>query len=280
MAFYSKHDRVLRQFVPSVARLSYNPFFKIAGDAIARVLARPFPELRELPPNHLCIRVGCGNRIFNSHVMFIKASSDCWLTFLSRKYCASDSDVVEIGCGCGRIARALKEPWFQGTYLGVDIDAEMLEYCRNNFPAERFKFILSPHKNSTYSSNNLRDTSKTGPRFVIAAPDSKDFVYAFTAYTHLLEGEVADYLHETYRILRAEGIMYIDFFCIEHVELGQRWTFQHRLGNAYVENARYPEAAVAYHESFMTELATNCGFREVTVTPPLGGGQTEMVARK
>src|SRR6266446_8558588 len=145
MAFYSKHDRIFRRFVPSVAKASYNPFFKIAGDAIARVLARPFPELRDLPPNHLCIRVGSGNRILNGHVNFIKTSTDCWLAFLSRRYCTSGSDVVELGCGCGRVARALKDPWFEGTYVGVDIDSEMLEYCRQNFPVGRFEFLLSPH---------------------------------------------------------------------------------------------------------------------------------------
>jgi SAM-dependent methyltransferase len=280
MAFYSKHDRLVRKLVPSVARLSYHPFFKRVGDAIARMLARPFPELRDLPPNHLCIRIGCGNRIFNSHVMFIKASSDCWLTFLSREYCKPNADVVELGCGCGRIAQSLREPWFQGTYVGVDIDNEMIDYCRKNFQAERFQFILSPHKSTTYSSGNLWDTSIDEHALVVAKPNSKDFVYAFTLYTHLLENEITDYLRETYRILRSRGIMYMNFLCIEHVELGRRWTFQHRHGNAYVENERYPEAAVAYHEAFMTELATSCGFREVTVSPPQGGGQTELVARK
>jgi hypothetical protein len=66
----------------------------------------------------------------------------------------------------------------------------------------------------------------------------------------------------------------------EDVELGGRWTFQHRSGNAYIESVRYPEAAVAYHETFMTGLATGCGFRDVIVTPPHGGGQTELVGRK
>jgi hypothetical protein len=63
------------------------------------------------------------------------------------------------------------------------------------------------------------------------------------------------------------------------VELGRRRTFTHRRDNAYVESARYPEAAVAYHEAFTIELATNCGFREVTVGPQ-GGAQSELVARK
>ena len=73
--------------------------------------------------------------------------------------------------------------------------------------------------------------------------------------------------------------MYMSFLCMEHVKLGGRWTFQHRLGNAYVENLQYPEAAVAYHEAFMTKLVADCGFRGVTVTPR-GNAPSELVARK
>jgi SAM-dependent methyltransferase len=281
MALYSKHDRTYRKLVPSVARLSYNPVVKIAGDAIARMLALPFPELRDLPPNHLRIRVGAGNRIFNGHVDFFQASTRCWLVFLSQKYCTSSSDVVELGCGCGRIARALKDPWwdpwFKGTYVGVDIDQEMIEYCRNNFPAPCFQFVLSPHKSVTYSSNKSCAVRETADNLTIADPESKDFVYSFSLFTHLLETEVLDYLQETYRTLRIDGIMYMTFFCMEHVELGRRWTFQHQRGNAYVESLRYPEAAVAYHEVFMTEAVRSCGFREVTV---LKGAPSTLVARK
>jgi len=85
-------------------------------------------------------------------------------------------------------------------------------------------------------------------------------------------------MQESYRILRTNGIMFMTFFCIEHVELGGRWTFGNRRGNAYIESARYPEAAVAYHEAFMVDLAKNCGFREVTVAPKKG--QSELVALK
>jgi SAM-dependent methyltransferase len=280
MGWYSRYDRILRKFLPSVARLSYNPYAKITANTIAGVLSLPFPEFRALPPNHLCIRTGSGNRIFNNHVNFILKSSQCWLTFLSRDYCTRRSDVVELGCGCGGIARALKDPWFEGTYVGVDVDEEMIQYCQQDFSDKRFKFILSPHKSATYSPHSLHVPSKTGCDLMIAEAESKDFVYSISLYSHLLEAEVVDYLKETYRILRAGGLMYMTFFCLEHVKLGRRWTFTHRCGNAYVENARYPEAAVAYRQLYMIETATNCGFRGVTINPPQGGAQSELVARK
>jgi SAM-dependent methyltransferase len=280
--FYSKHDRVLRHFVPSMARVSYNPFVKKAGDAIARMLAWPFPELHDLPPNHLCLRVGSGNRIFNGHINFIQAGDHWWLVFLSRKYCTSKSDVVELGCGCGRIARPLRDPWwdpwFEGTYVGVDIDSEMIEYCRSNFPEGQFQFIISPHRSATYAPDNLHRMQETPSKFVIADEQSKDYVYALSLYSHLFEKEIVEYLEESYRILRTSGIMFMTFFCIEHVELGGRWTFRHPRGNAYIESVQYPEAAVAYNEAFMIDLARKCGFREVTVAP--GKGQSELVALK
>ena len=137
---------------------------------------------------------------------------------------------------------------------------------------------MSPHKSKTYSPNELCVAPETACNAAIAGAKSKDFVYSLSLYTHLLETEALDYLRETYRVLRPDGIMYMTFFCMEHVELGHRWTFQHRRGNAYVESLRYPEAAVAYHEAFMTELAVSCGFREVTVRG--GGIASELVARK
>jgi SAM-dependent methyltransferase len=206
-----------------------------------------------------------------------------WLKFLSRKYCASNSDVVELGCGCGRIARALRDPpwdpWFHGTYVGVDIDCEMIEYCRSNFPEGRFQFILSPHKSTVYSPQNSYDApAATRSKLFIADEQSKDFIYSLSLYSHLLETEVIEYMEESYRLLRTNGIMYMTFFCIEHVKLGGRWTFRHRRGNAWIESAHLPEAAVAYHEAFMIDLAKKCGFREVTVFP--NEGQSELVSLK
>lgn len=283
MGFYSKYDRIWRRFVPSLAKVSYNSLAKIAGDTIAKTLGSPFPELKQLPPNHLRIRSGTGNRLFNGHITFIQAGNEMWLKFLSRQYCTPNADIVELGCGCGRIARPLKEPswdpWFQGTYIGVDIDQEMIEYCRSNFPDGRFQFIISPHKSTVYSPGKAYD----GPvarssNFFIAEEQSKDFVYSLSLYSHLLETEAIEYVEKSYRLLRPEGIMYMTFFCIEHVELGGRWSFRHRCGNAFIESAQFPEAAVAYHEAFMVDLAKNCGFREVAVSPK--AGQSELVAFK
>jgi SAM-dependent methyltransferase len=271
-------DRTFRKFVPSVGKASYNPIVKIAGDTLANVLALSFPELRELPPNHLRIRIGVGNQVLRNHVHFLQMGAWTWLSFMSRRYCSFNSDVVELGCGCGRIAWPLKDPWFEGTYLGVDIDTEMIEYCRHNFPAGRFQFLLSPHRSNTYSATNGTARGDRNLGFLVADPDSKDFVYSISLYSHLLEEEFADYLRESFRILRSGGCMYLTFFCMEDVQLGQRWTFAHRRGNAFIENMDLPEAAVAYHKAYVVEMAKSLGFREITIIPR--AVQSVLVARK
>jgi SAM-dependent methyltransferase len=268
---YSRFDRAFRKVIPSVGKLSYNPIVKVIGDSISDVIALPFAELRDLPANHLRIRIGVGNRIFANHVHFVQMGSDIW-------YCAFNSDIVELGCGCGRIAYPLKGQWFEGTFVGVDIDEEMISYCRQKFPGDRFKFVLSEHRSKTYSSNSHNVREPGTQKLVIGDTQSKDFIYSISLYSHLLEKELDEYLRETYRLLRPGGLMYLTFFCMEHVKLGNRWTFSHQRGSSYIEDERYPEAAVAYRQDFIKDLIKAIGFSEVSVIPR--DIQSALIARK
>lgn len=258
-------DRIARKFVPSTARLSYNPFLNLIGDFIANILGSPFSEWRDLPPNHLRVRVGVGNKLINNHAFFAAIGANHWVHWLSRSYCNFKSDIVEIGCGCGRIARTLNEPWFEGTFVGVDIDPEMIEWCRAYFSPGRFRFVLSPHRSKTYSNGVDACSNNQQLRFAIDEPNSKDFVYSTSLLTHLLEQELTYYIDTAYELLRPRGTMLMTFFCPEHLVLGDRWTFKHRIGNAFVENQVYPEAAVGYSEDYIRSITRAAGFSQVEV---------------
>jgi SAM-dependent methyltransferase len=275
---YSIFDHAIRRFVPSTARISFNPVVKAVGNSIAYAFSLPFPELRDLPPNHLRIRVGVENRLLANHIHHLQMGYRFWLSFFSRHYCKPDSDIVELGCGCGRIAYPLREDWFEGTYVGVDVDQEMIEYCRRSFNKDRFKFILSTHASKTYSSGRPRPQMRPDHGLSISDHESKDFIFSVSLYSHLLEPEVVEYLTESFDILRPGGAMFLSFFCIDHIERGSRWTFMHRRGNAFIENEKYPEAAVAYQLAYMVDLVRKIGFREVSVAPM--GIQSELLARK
>jgi SAM-dependent methyltransferase len=267
-------DRFIRRLIPSTAKLSYNPMFRAVGDAISEIPSLLYSEFRGLPPNHLRVRIGVGNKILFNHGYHLQAGAGFWLSWLSSGYVKADSDILEIGCGCGRIAHHLRGDWFVGSYVGIDIDQELLDWCASNFPAPKFSFLPSPHVSATYASRPLDGGE------LITFPEAweKDFIYSTSLYTHLLEKELENYTRESFRVLRPNGVMYMTFFCLNSVELGNRWTFSHKIGEAFVENIKYPEAAVAYTRDFMERLCHSVGFRQVLIIE--GPGQSALICRK
>jgi SAM-dependent methyltransferase len=111
---------------------------------------------------------------------------------------------------------------------------------------------------------------------------STDVVTSQSLYTHLLADDVRRYTEEAARVLAPGGRMAMTVFCLEHIrsspEFGGRWTFEHRVGDAFVESRRVPEAAVAYEEAYLVDLARQVGFGDVQVERVLP--QSWLVATK
>jgi SAM-dependent methyltransferase len=256
-----------RRFVPSISRLTYVPvvkWFLDLFDIIPRLL---FREFRGLPPNHLRCRVGVGNRLFFNQALYLMRGERHWLYWMSQGWCGLDSDIVELGVGCGRRAFHIRDlahhdEKYTGSYLGIDIDAEALEWCRQNFD-KRFEFVQSSHEGTSY----VNDQSRSGSYRIPRDDDSVDFVFGMSVFTHLLEDEVRNYLEEGARILHEGGKMVVSCFCIDlnPRKVGDRHSFQHRIGEAYVESLRQPGAAVAYDSTFLRKAAVEAGFADAEI---------------
>lgn len=276
-------ERVARRLVPSTSLLSHNPLFKLivnASDIPAKLM---WKEFRRLPPNHMRIRIGVGNRFFSNQMNHLVAAEGFWLYWMSAGAVNHQSTIVDIGCGCGRFAHHLRDSNFQGRafcgrYYGIDVDQEMLEWCRRNFDAERFEFFHSTDASKSYKQDG------TGSTFNLPIPDgSVDLVFSTSLYTHLLEPEMRNYSEEAVRILKPGASMSMSFFCLDYPPptYGGRHTFSHRIGNAAVESLKVPEAAVAYTEAFMLQVAKEVGFSSAEVIPrPAAGWQSVLVARR
>jgi hypothetical protein len=76
-------DRALRKLFPSTSKLTFNPLFRAAVNAFDVVPRLVFPEFRALPPNHLRIRIGVGNRILNNQTHFLVHARDFWMFVFS-----------------------------------------------------------------------------------------------------------------------------------------------------------------------------------------------------
>lgn len=257
----------LRRLLPSVSRLTYHPLVKRLLDLLDVIPAWFYKEFRRLPPNHLRCRVGVSNRIFANQVLHLQRGVPHWLYWFGAGWCSLDSDIVEIGVGCGRRAMHVRDLTFhgrrfEGTYLGIDIDEEALTWCRENFDG-RFEFVQSTHPSRSYVNTASRRDAYRIPR----DDGSTDFVFGTSVFSHLLEDEARNYLAEGARILRPGGRMVVTCFCLdlEPRKLGDRYTFSHRMGNAYVESLSQPEAAVAYESSYLCALARELGFSEAEI---------------
>ncbi|HYF20663.1 MAG TPA: class I SAM-dependent methyltransferase [Ramlibacter sp.] len=275
--------RMARRAVPSLAALSYNPVLKHVlslGDIAPPLL---FKEFRGLPPNYMRVRIGAGSRLFHNQVVYLNAARNFWYYMFERGLADLDSHIVDIGVGCGRYAHHLRDydfkgDKFKGRYTGIDIDDEMLGWCKSHFDAGRFEFLKSTHTSAAY-----RNGSGGKGFYAIPLPDaSADLVFSTSLYTHLLEEELRNYTQEAFRVLRPGRHMAMYVFCLDFPPptFTTRHTFAHRMGPAAVESLANPEAAVAYESAYLLSLCRELGFREASIKTVKGEAQPLLLAMR
>lgn len=161
--------------------------------------------------------------------------------------------VLDIGCGVGRMARPLAG-WLasEGSYDGFDLVGEALDWCRDRYPADRFRFARLDVHNARYHPGG----SAPAERARFPYPDGAfDFAFAASVFTHLLPGAVERYLAETARVLRPGGRALLTFFLAEE----PAWRLRHPLGAALVADPALPEEAIGYPEAWVRERIAAAG---------------------
>jgi ubiquinone/menaquinone biosynthesis C-methylase UbiE len=164
---------------------------------------------------------------------------------------APGDDVLDVGCGIGRMAIPLTAYLDGGSYRGFDVGKEMIRWCQRNVTPRHpsFEFAWAPVYNSKY--NPFGDLDGAGFRFPYD-DDSFDFAFATSLFTHLQPREIRHYLAEAARVLRPGGRCLFTFFLLDP-EVERRLAagetsiaFTHPLGSARVADPRRPEEAIAY----------------------------------
>lgn len=127
------------------------------------------------------------------------------------------NDILDIGCGSGRLAFALKD-FLSGKYVGFDILKEPLEYARIKCSREDWEFNL-------IEKNNLQNVL---PYF--------DFITFFSVFTHILDEDIFFYLKESIRLLKPSGkiiFSFLDFECESHWFIFEN-SLENRAGKAVI----------------------------------------------
>jgi len=149
--------------------------------------------------------------------------------------------VLEIGCGAGRVTRALAEVF--GEVYGVDVSGEMIERAR---PA------LAAFPNAHVYRNNGMDLS--------VVPDLPfDFAFSFIVFQHIPSHQIVEnYVREVHRLLRPGGLFKFQVMGGGGVRPRKaRFPF-HRRSNQPDPNDTWQGAQ--FSEEAVLEMAKRCGF--------------------
>lgn len=174
-------------------------------------------------------------------------------------------NVVEIGCGVGRVAIPLTEILTDGTYLGTEVIRTHFEWCRDNIGARNPNFQFIYH--------DIHDTLHN-PKGTLHAKDIRlpvesgtvDIILLHSVFTHMLRDEIVHYMREFRRILKPTGRVYASCFLVNDDALkavrdapreGWKVQFKHRYGEGcYINSPQEPRAAVAFEDRVFVEMAS------------------------
>jgi SAM-dependent methyltransferase len=177
-----------------------------------------------------------------------------------------DHDVLDVGCGIGRMAVPLTgylSP--DSSYHGFDIVPTGVRWCQENISARypNFHFQVADIYNQRYNPTG----SATSENYTFPFPeDSFDFSYATSVFTHMLPADVENYLKELARVIRPGGRVLNTFFLLDRSNGrgpdSDRATipFSVEEDGYWTVSRRTPEVAIAFEEQVIRALYERHGF--------------------
>jgi SAM-dependent methyltransferase len=183
-----------------------------------------------------------------------------------------DARVLEVGCGCGRIAAALA-PYLSenGSYDGFDVSPPLLNWCRQELQPRlpHFRFRLA---DEVHAPGHNPSGTKSAAEFNFPYPSgSFDLVILASVLTHMLPEPIENYLRETARVLQSGGSAFMSVFLFDEaaaiaVNGGTTiFDFRHRMGPCLAFDAGHPEEGVACEQTWFLGEVDRAGLRQATV---------------
>jgi SAM-dependent methyltransferase len=137
-----------------------------------------------------------------SQVAAFFAIGEAWSQMVAH-YLPPSPRVVDIGCGCGKLARFFY--LIPGlTYVGIDLFAPSIRWCNKVFApfSDRFQFVHFDGHSEVYNPTGKVKASE----YVLPLEDGEaDMTVCASLFTHLFEPDAKQYLSQIERITKPGG---------------------------------------------------------------------------
>lgn len=184
-----------------------------------------------------------------------------------------DDRVLDVGCGCGRMAVPLLNYISDKSgYWGFDITREGISWCNQRIASRRsnFHFSLADIYNKHYH-----------PEGRIPAVEYRfpcedcffDFVFLTSVFTHVRAPEMNHYLSEIARVMKPGARCLMSFFLLNpdaarFTEAVPTLDFKFKLKDCYSAHEDPPEAAIAFDEHYVRSRLAAWGLRLIEPIHP------------
>jgi ubiquinone/menaquinone biosynthesis C-methylase UbiE len=190
----------------------------------------------------------------------------------------SDSHVLDVGCGAGRVAVPLTAYLsHEARYEGLDVSSWAIDWCKNEI-GSRYPTFSFQHAD-VFSAQYYPQGATRPKDYALPYDDDQfDVICAMSLFTHMLPDGFERYLSEFVRVLKDGGRAFMTFYLLNDeslrsIEAGKpdaQFRFEHSLGDCRVTYADAPEYVVGYREEFVIQAAKQAGLR---VREPISYGQ-------
>lgn len=186
---------------------------------------------------------------------------DEFFEILKRHGLTSDMDILDVGCGQGRMARPLVGFLEGGSYSGFDISKAGIDWSQNQYSdVPNFTFEHVPVFNKRYNPKGSVQASE----FVFPYEDNRfDLVFLTSVFTHMFKADVSNYLAQIARVLKPGGKCLITWFLLNEDSIRAEnpfFDFAYDFDDASkTTTPKNPEAALAFDEGFVRTKYADCG---------------------
>lgn len=238
-AFRKKEDRTGVYDLPDFRRLSLAAGDETAPDG----LPVPSPEMRHWVAGTDDLEWFLeGGQLGEKTIQNLLASQGLSLVDLD--------NVLDFGCGCGRVIRFLEK--YATTQLhGSDINLASVYWCDQNLDFAEF------------SSNHLAPPLRY-------RNNSFDLIYAFSVFTHLSGEMQRAWMDEMRRVLRPQGFLLVTLhgeYHIRELNPAQKNAFQNGEMIIVSENLEGHNVCASFHPESYVRKTFSDGFRVLKYAP-------------